>query len=238
MSRKSILLIEDDPQIQALLAEQVDLLGYDLAVANDGLLGLKKALDEEHALVLLDVNLPSLGGIEICRKIRDEKPDQPLIMVSARGSELDKVLGLQLGADDYIVKPFSVAELAARIQARLRRQAQQLSAVPVSPSTSATVVLGDFEISPERREVKKKGILLTLTALEFDLLHFFAANPGVVFSREQLLDKVWNVHTSAYENSPTACINRLRKKIEDDPANPKHLLTVWGVGYRFAGESS
>lgn len=230
MERKTILLVEDDPQIRVVVSDQVELMGMELVSAADGESGLKQALEGSHELVVLDVNLPKLGGIEVCRRLKAEKPWLPVIILSARGSELDRVLGLQLGADDYMVKPFSVAELGARIQARLRTR-QMPGPTVVSNDTFS---IGPFEVRPASRQLFKAGTEIQLTALEFDVFMMLASKPGVVVTREAMVSTLWGVSPDIYDTSPTPVMTRLRKKVEDDPANPRALLTVRAVGYRFA----
>ena len=227
--REKILLIEDDRQIGELLKDQVELLGYALVVETDGAAGLTCALAEPFVLVLLDLNLPSLGGMEICQRLKRSKPDLPVIMLTARGSEIDRVLGLELGADDYVVKPFSVAELSARIKARLRAR-------KVEPGGSGEV-FGPLQIDHEKRRVIKNGVPIEVTNLEFDLLALLSSAPGRAFSRDELLDKLWGVTADVYENNPTSVIAKLRKKIEDVPSDPKFIKTVWGFGYKFVDRS-
>lgn len=234
MSRQRILLVEDDPQIRNLLAEQVEMLGFDLVSASDGESGMKLALAEHFALMLLDVNLPRIGGIEICRTVKAAKPAMPIIIVSARGEELDKVLGLQLGADDYVVKPFSVAELVARIQARLR--SVTVATKSLKPADGTIASFEGITIDLSKRTIVKDGVDAGLTALEFDLLALLVSHQGVAFSRAELLQKLWGVESEVYESSPTPVVTRLRKKVEADPAKPRLILTVWSVGYKFSDE--
>ncbi len=227
--REQILLIEDDRQIAELLKEQIESLGYSLVVHSDGAEGLACAIKDPFVLVLLDVNLPSLGGLEICQRIKAVKGELPIIMLTARGSEMDRVLGLELGADDYMVKPFSVPELGARIKARLRGK-------KVEPASESDV-FGPLSIDYQKRRVVKNGTTIELTNLEFDLLALLATSPGRPFSRDELLEKLWGVSTDVYENNPTSVIAKLRKKIEDVPSDPKFVKTVWGFGYRFIERS-
>lgn len=223
--RERILLIEDDRQIAELLTEQVESLGYSLEVRTDGAEGLECALAERFVLVLLDLNLPSLGGMEICQRLKSVRPDVPIIMLTARGSEMDRVLGLELGADDYVVKPFSVAELSARIKARLRDRKLE---APTSGDT-----FDSLRIDHAKRLVLKNDVPVELTNLEYDFLVLLASSPGRPFSREELLEKLWGVSTDVYENNPTSIVAKLRKKIEDVPSDPKFIKTVWGFGYKF-----
>ena len=235
MSRGRILLVEDDPHIREMISDQIEMLGFDLATISDGAQGLERALGESFALVLLDVNLPSLGGLEVCRRLKERKPETPVIILSARGAELDKVLGLQLGADDYVVKPFGVQELAARIQARLRTtRIQELGSSQKVHGTIAR--FDDVEIDVAKRLVRKSGKPVQLTALELDLLLLLISEPGVPFSRADLLSRLWGVTSEVYENSPTPIVTRLRKKLENHPASPTYVLTVWSIGYKFTDQ--
>lgn len=236
--RERILLIEDDQHIRELLTDQIDMLGYDLETATDGATGLSRALGEDFALILLDVNLPKLGGLEICKQVKQTRPHVPIIMLTARGAELDRVLGLELGADDYVVKPFSVAELNARIKARLRSRSASSGSLPtVGSRDTAVLTFGTLSIDPAKRRVTKSGQEVELTTLEFDLLLFLAERPGRPFSRQELLEQLWGVSSEVYDNNPTAIVTKVRKKIEDVPGEPRFIKTVWGFGYKFADSS-
>jgi DNA-binding response OmpR family regulator len=228
MSAKSILVIEDDPDIRNLVELHLRDAGYEIAIETTGNEGMKRALAGSFDLVLLDIMLPGVDGLEICRRLRAERPKVPILMLTARSTELDRVLGLELGADDYLTKPFSVRELLARIKAILRRIDQMESSPP-----PASLEFGPLAIDADRRQVTMKGRQVDLTAREFELLSFFAGNPGRVFTRGQLLDNVWGYAHEGYEHTVNTHINRLRRKLEDDPSHPKFILTVWGVGYRF-----
>jgi DNA-binding response OmpR family regulator len=228
MSAKSILVIEDDPDIRNLVELHLRDAGYEIAIETTGNEGMKRALAGSFDLVLLDIMLPGVDGLEICRRLRAERPGVPILMLTARSTELDRVLGLELGADDYLTKPFSVRELLARIKAILRRIDQMESAPP-----PASLEFGPLQIDADRRHVTIEGRQVDLTAREFELLSFFASNPGRVFTRGQLLDSVWGYAHEGYEHTVNTHINRLRRKLEDDPSHPKYILTVWGVGYRF-----
>jgi DNA-binding response OmpR family regulator len=227
-SPRSILVIEDDPDISSLVELHLADSGYRVELVAHGRTGLDRALAESFDLVILDIMLPGIDGLEICRRLRSEKPELPILMLTARTTELDRVLGLEMGADDYLTKPFSVRELIARVKAIFRRmevfdtqpQAQKLS-------------LGPLEIDADSRRVLIDGEPVELTAREFDLLAFFARHPGRVFTRGQLLDKVWGYTHEGYEHTVNTHINRLRGKLETDPSHPRFILTVWGVGYRF-----
>jgi DNA-binding response OmpR family regulator len=225
---KKILVIEDDPDIRNLVELHLRDVGYDVAVEETGSDGLSHALNGPVDLVVLDLMLPGVDGLDICRRLRAEKPHVPVLMLTARSTELDRVLGLELGADDYLTKPFSVRELMARIKAIFRR-IESIEAEPPADS----VEIGKLTIDADRRQVRIKGRPIDLTAREFDLLAFFAHHPGRVFTRGQLLDQVWGYAHEGYEHTVNTHINRLRRKLEDDPSHPKYILTVWGVGYRF-----
>jgi DNA-binding response OmpR family regulator len=228
MPSQSILVIEDDPDIRKLVRLHLEDAGYGITLETTGTNGLRRALSGSFDLIVLDIMLPGVDGLEICRQLRAERPDVPILMLTARSTELDRVLGLELGADDYLTKPFSVRELLARIKAILRR-IEQIEAAP--PPTNLEV--GPLTIDANRRQVRVEGQPVELTAREFELLSFFASHPGRVFTRGQLLDRVWGYAHEGYEHTVNTHINRLRRKIEDDPSHPRYILTVWGVGYRF-----
>jgi len=231
---KRVLLVEDDADIAEIVALHLRDEGYAVVHATDGAAGLK--LLEQHAwdALVLDLMLPGIDGLEICRRARSMERYTPIIITSARGSETHRVLGLEIGADDYLAKPFSVLELVARVRALLRR----IEAVSRAPAAASVVRVGDLVISALEREVKLAGELVELTPREFDLLLFFANNPGKVFSRSELLDRVWGHRHSGYEHTVNTHINRIRSKIELDPANPRRILTVWGRGYKLSPEES
>ena len=192
---------------------------------------MRLATSDNWSLVVLDLRLPGPDGLEICRAIRKSRPYQPILMLTSRSAELDRVLGLETGADDYLTKPFSVLELVARVRAIFRRveNVQALSEAPRDP-----IRVGRLAIDPTRREVHLGDRAVDLTAREFDLLQHFALNPGRVFSRAELLDKVWGYGHEGYEHTVNSHINRLRAKIEQDPSKPELIVTVWGVGYKLA----
>lgn len=231
MSRK-ILVIEDDHDIADLLALHLRDEGYDVEVQHNGDDGLAAALSGQHELIVLDLMLPGTDGLSICRRLRGEERYLPILMLTAKSSELDRVLGLEMGADDYLTKPFSIRELVARVKALFRR-AEAMGSTPGEP-TNETLDCGDLHIDVERRSVTAGGKPVELTAKEFELLLFFAQHPGRVYSRVQLLDQVWGYGHEGYEHTVNSHINRLRAKIEQDPAKPRYVLTVWGVGYKFA----
>ena len=234
---EKILIIEDDPDIAGLLIKQAEELGFQAVHRADGESGLNSALQDEHALILLDLNLPKRDGLDVCRSIRAQNRTVPIIMLTARREEIDKVLGLELGADDYIAKPFSAREVVARMRALLRR-AQFNDSKDVGSKApedeDAPLRYGQLSIDPAKRRVEKCGAIIELTALEFDLLHYLALHSGRPFTREQLVERIWEYSASGYENTVTTLINRLRNKIEEDSGEPRYVLTVRGVGYRFA----
>jgi DNA-binding response OmpR family regulator len=231
---KQILVIEDDLNIPELLGIHFEDLGYQLEHAADGIVGLQQALEKDFDLVILDLMLPGLNGLEVCRELRAEKQSLPILMLTAKSEEMDKVLGLELGADDYISKPFSIRELMARIKAIFRR-VHSLQEEAEEGRLADELVFGDLVIKRNNREVLLAGRRTDLTAKEFDLLAFLASSPGRAYDRQELLDYVWGYQFSGYEHTVNSHINRLRAKIEQDPSNPRYILTVWGFGYRFAG---
>ena len=229
---RQILIIEDEPEIAALIAMHLEEAGYKVHCEDNGETGLAEALKGHFDLIMLDVMLPRMDGLEVCRKIRGKLAAQPIVMLTAKTDEIDKVLGLELGADDYITKPFGVRELLARVKAVLRRSENWREGQ--SDSIQEEIRMGHLRVDFHRRKVLLGDRSLELTVKEFDLLKLFSSHPGVPFSRQQLLDKVWGYSFSGYEHTVNSHINRLRAKIEDDPAHPRYILTVWGVGYRFA----
>ncbi|MDV2078191.1 response regulator transcription factor [Marinobacter xestospongiae] len=231
MSR-TVLIIEDNPGIAQLVRMHVEDLGMTAVHEPRGDSGLARYRAGGVDLVVLDLMLPGLDGLSVCREIRQDSGYVPILMLTAKTTELDRVLGLEMGADDYLTKPFSVAELAARIKALFRR-VDALS-VTAEPETGSDVIDSDgLHIDPARRKVRIADAEVDLTAREFDLLLHFARHPGRVFSRAQLLDAVWGYNHEGYEHTVNTHINRLRNKIERDPAKPDFIQTVWGVGYRF-----
>ena len=233
MSRK-ILVIEDDQDIAALVQLHLRDLAYEVDVAEDGVRGLARALSGGYDLVVLDVMLPGLDGLEVCRQLRSQPSYPWILMLTSRSSELDRVLGLEVGADDYLVKPFSIRELLARVKALFRRAEGLGTSSPLCPAEARVIHADGLMIDREKRLVTLQNQPLYLTAKEFDLLLLFACHPGRVYDRAQLLDLVWGTGYEGYEHTVNSHINRLRAKIEPDPTHPAHLLTVWGVGYKFA----
>jgi DNA-binding response OmpR family regulator len=228
-ARRRILVVEDEPDIAALLALHLRENDFDVSLAGDGHQGMRQCFARRWDLVILDLRLPGPDGLSICRALRQEQVYVPILMLTSKSSELDRVLGLELGADDYLTKPFSVLELLARVKAILRRV--DVLGRPAD-SGEKTLNFGKLQIDPELREVRVDGQAVALTAREFDLLAHFARNPGRVFSRAQLLDNVWGYGHEGYEHTVNSHINRLRGKIERDPSHPQHIVTVWGVGYK------
>ena len=231
MNRR-ILVIEDDRDIGHLVDLHLRDLGCRVELAADGTAGLDRALASPYDLVILDLMLPGIDGLEICRRLRARAPYCPILMLTAKSSEIDRVLGLEIGADDYLTKPFSVLELVARVKAIFRRV--DALASPDLPDGPGVVETAGLSIDVPRRQVSLHGRPVELTAREFDLLLQFARHPGRVFSRAQLLDQVWGYGHEGYEHTVNSHINRLRAKIEEDPSRPRYILTVWGVGYKFA----
>lgn len=234
MSR--VLVIEDDTHIRDLIVLHLGLEGLETEAVGDGLEGLARASAQPFDLILLDLMLPGMDGVSICRAIRREGPNQdvPIMMLTARREESDKVLGLESGADDYLVKPFGIRELVARARALLRRpRRSQLQAEAASPSERPVEIHG-MHIDPARRSVRVRGGEVDLTAQEFRLLFVLATHPGIVFSREALLTRVWPDHTYVTERSVDSLVKRLRRRVEQDPADPAIILTVWGSGYKCA----
>ncbi len=229
---KKILIIEDNRDLARLLEGHLQDLAYQVNVAFDGIAGLARADADNYDLIILDLMLPGLDGIEICRRLRRKSSYVPILMLTAKSSEMDRVVGLEIGADDYVTKPFSIRELLARVKAILRRVEELTS--EVKGDMPAVIRAGDLVLDPSKRSALIKGVSVDLTAKEFDLLLHFARNPGKVYTRSQLLDRVWGYGHDGYEHTVNSHINRLRAKIEKDPTHPAYILTVWGVGYKFA----
>ncbi|MCW5650348.1 MAG: response regulator transcription factor [Ramlibacter sp.] len=229
---KRILVAEDQTDIRDLLVLNLRGAGYDVVEAQDGLRALDQQTREPCDLLVLDLMMPGLDGLELCKTLRARGSTTPILMLTAKSTELDRVLGLELGADDYLTKPFSLAELLARVKALLRRSELLRAAEAASHSLPGTIVNGHLEIQPVKRQVRSRGELLDFTALEFDLLLHFAKHPGHVFSRGQLLNAVWGYTHDGYEHTVTTHINRLRAKLEADALRPEVILTVRGAGYK------
>lgn len=229
MTRKTILVVDDEPSISEVVGLYLERAGYQVRLAHDGLTALAELTRQLPDLVILDLMLPGIDGLELTRRLRAVS-DTPIIMLTSRREEVDRVAGLEMGADDYVVKPFSPAELVSRVRAVLRR-AQP--AERRAEEESIVVSFGAVRVDPTARVVTINGEAANLTAKEFDLLVFLARNPRQVFNRDQLLDHVWGETEYIDPSTVTVHIRRLREKVESDPANPRHILTVWGVGYRF-----
>lgn len=227
-----LLLVEDDDAIAVALRLHLEDAGYRLHREADGRQAMAAIDRQRWDLVLLDLMLPGADGWEVCRYLRARHADVPVIMLSARSAEAHRVLGLELGADDYVAKPFSMLELVARIRALLRRIEQMRSTVAARQEFS----FGPFRLDAVRRELQRGGTVVPLTLREFDLLHFLLKHPGRPFSRAELLQRVWGDGFDGYEHTVNSHINRLRSRIEDDPRDPRRVVTVWGVGYRFDPE--
>jgi len=229
INKRRILVVEDEPDIAGLISLHLQDNGFEVFLAADGHEGMRQAFARQWSLVILDLRLPGPDGLSICRALRREQSYVPILMLTSKSSELDRVLGLEFGADDYVTKPFSVSELVARVKAIFRRVD---SLRRPSGEQVERLALGDLVIDPDQRQVSCGGENVALTAREFDLLLHFARHPGRVFSRAQLLDSVWGYGHEGYEHTVNSHINRLRSKIEPDPSNPDHIVTVWGVGYK------
>jgi len=232
-----VLVAEDQADIRELIALNLKGAGYQVQAVADGHAALASQAEQASDLLVLDLMMPGLDGLEVCKALRARGRATPILMLTAKATELDRVLGLELGADDYLTKPFSMAELLARVKALLRRAellraAQAAGAGGAAGAPAAIIVNGELEIDPTRREVRVGARALELTALEFDLLLHFASHPGRVFSRAQLLDAVWGYSHEGYEHTVTTHINRVRAKVEADPMRPKFVLTVRGAGYK------
>ena len=232
MTMKTILVAEDQTDIRDLLVLNLRGAGYDVTEVADGLAALASHSAQPHDLLVLDLMMPGLDGLELCKTLRARGSSTPILMLTAKSTELDRVLGLELGADDYLTKPFSLAELLARVKALLRRAEMLRAAQAGLPTQPSQLRNGELMISPLRRTVEMRGKALDFTALEFDLLLHFAQHPGHVFSRGQLLNAVWGYTHDGYEHTVTTHINRLRAKLEADPLHPELILTVRGAGYK------
>ncbi len=230
--QRRVLIIEDDKDIARLVELHLKDAGYEVSAAYEGNAGLELALSKQFDLIILDLLLPGTDGIEICRRVRAASPYPFILMLTSRSSELDRVLGLEIGADDYLTKPFSVPELLARVKALFRR-GQALTS-QASPEKQKVVASGGIVMDTEKRTVTLNGRSVSLTAKEFDLLLHLARHPGRVFTRMELLDQVWGYGYEGYEHTVNSHINRLRAKIEKNPAQPRYILSVRGVGYKFA----
>ena len=236
MSPVSLLVVEDDDDLRQTLARRLSESGYEVATAATGPEALAAVEAHVPDLVVLDVMLPGLDGVEVCRRLRADHPLLYILMLTARADELDRVVGLEVGADDYVTKPFSLQEVVARIRSALRRVRtvrEQMAAGP-SAGDEAPITTGGLVIDPIRREVAVDGDEVHLTVREFDLLLFLARNPERPFTRSQLLQKIWDITYEGYDRTIDSHVQRLRAKIEADPGNPAFVRTVWGVGYKFS----
>ncbi len=228
-----VLVVEDDRTLLDVLQYNLRNEGYDVCTASDGVKALETARSEKPELVILDVMLPKLDGYEVCRILRKETT-VPILMLTARIEEIDRVVGLEVGADDYVTKPFSMRELLARVRAMLRRAEMTTKVTAQSDgSGQAPLKVGDLEIDAARHRVSREGVTIELSRMEFALLDFLAKNQGQVFSRDHLLEKVWGYDFAGDTRTVDVHVSWLRRKIEADPAHPRHLLTVRGVGYKF-----
>jgi DNA-binding response OmpR family regulator len=228
---RQILIVEDEKNISNLLKTHLEREGYQCLQAFDGITALELFFENSPDLVVLDLMLPGKDGLEVCRIIR-EKFDTYILMLTAKQEEIDKILGLEMGADDYMIKPFSIRELLTRVKVLLRRPHLIREEAQVNEPSLA---IDGLEINPARMEVKLHHRPILLTALEFDVLYFLMRNPGIVFQREQLLERIWGQDSEVYDRSIDRIMSRLRKKIEADPASPEKIVTIWGVGYKFNG---
>ena len=234
-----ILVVEDDWSIGGLIQDTLVEAGYGCTLEADGLEGLRLALSDKFDLLLLDLNLPSLSGLDICEQVKAQKPNLPVLILTARSSESDVVAGLEKGADDYVAKPFRPRELLARVRTRLKERTRKVIAglkaqEEVAPVSAADLLkIGEIEIDADRMRVTKSGSLIELSAREFDFLYLLASHAGRPFSRNVLLQELWDSEVEEYKSNISVFVSRLRRKLEADPDNPKYLLTVHGVGYRF-----
>lgn len=234
MSSKQILVIEDDEAIVELLSIHLRDLDCEITAATNGHQGLAAAVNTRFDLIILDIMLPGLNGMEVCRKIRQNDRQTPILMLTARSEEIDKVMGLEMGADDYLTKPFSIREFIARVKVIFRRSED--SVADGKAPASAIISYGELKIDIDKRKVTLHNLRVELSPKEFDLITLLASNPGKSYSRKNLLNLIWGYDFEGYEHTVNSHINRLRSKIEHDVANPKFILTTWGVGYRFNEE--
>ncbi len=226
---QNILLVEDDTEITRLINLHFDTAHYAVTCCATGKEALKNISTESYDLIMLDISLPDSNGMEICKKLRSTDAQTPVMMLTCHAEEADKVLALELGADDYVTKPFGILELMARVKAMMRRSNQS-----ISQAEQKEIVYKDLVLDPVKRKATLKDTRLDLTVKEFDLLYLLTSNPGKTFTRKELLQQVWRFAFSGYEHTVTSHINRLRLKLETDLAHPKYILTAWGSGYRFA----
>jgi DNA-binding response OmpR family regulator len=227
-----ILIVEDDPNIAELIAIHLRDLPASVHIATNGWDGIDEARSGKYDLMVLDLMLPGLSGMEICRQIRQTKQHLPILMLTAKSEEQDKIAGLELGADDYLTKPFSTGELLARVKAILRRTNRQ---AVVEEKSLVRIIRGGLTMDLEKKQVLRGGHTIDLTVKEYDLLQLFMQNPNRSYTRIELLDLIWGEQFEGLEHTVNSNINRLRAKIEEDPANPQYIITAWGVGYKFNG---
>ena len=224
-----ILIVEDEVAIADLEKDYLELSGFDVEVANDGLIGYQKAMEEDYNLVILDLMLPGMDGFEICRKLREEK-NTPIIMVSAKKDDIDKIRGLGLGADDYMTKPFSPSELVARVKAHLSRYERLIGS---AAEVNKVIEIRGLKIDTTARRVWVNGQEKAFTTKEFDLLTFLASHPNHVYTKDELFSEIWDMESIGVIATVTVHIKKIREKIEMDTSNPQYIETIWGVGYRF-----
>jgi DNA-binding response OmpR family regulator len=229
---KKVLVIEDDKSIVDLLEIHLKDLSCDVTTTLDGAEGLRKATSETFDLIVLDIMLPNVNGLDICKEVRKRDIYTPVLMLTSKSEEVDKVIGLEIGADDYLPKPFSIREFIARVKAILRR----VEAIQKEIGSDSDISVGELAIEVSKRKVSLEGDRIELTPKEFDLLHLLASHPGKTYTREQLLNILWGYQYNGYEHTVNSHINRLRSKIEPNISDPKYILTTWGVGYRFNEE--
>jgi DNA-binding response OmpR family regulator len=223
-----ILIVEDEPNMVAGLRDNFEFEGYQVLTAADGVAGLERALSESPDIVILDVMMPRMSGLDVCKQLKAKKPSMPIIMLTARGQEVDKVVGLELGADDYVTKPFSIRELLARVKAVLRRAG-------TIPKQGEKFAFGEVEVNLRNCQVSRKGKALDFSSKEFELLKYFLNHPGETLSRDRLLEDVWGYDRFPTTRTVDAHIVRLRQKVEPKPDDPRFILTVHGTGYKFVG---
>lgn len=223
-----ILIVEDEPNMVSGLRDNFEFEGYDVITAPDGVAGLQRALDESPDLVLLDVMMPRMSGLDVCKQLKTRRPSIPIIMLTARGQEVDKVVGLELGADDYVTKPFSIRELLARVKAVLRRSS-------TLPKEQEQYAFGDVQVDLKSCQVSRSGKPLDFSTKEFELLKYFLCHSGETLSRDRLLEEVWGYDRFPTTRTVDAHIVRLRQKVESKPDDPRFILTVHGTGYKFVG---
>ncbi|HCY45518.1 MAG TPA: DNA-binding response regulator [Flavobacteriales bacterium] len=226
---KDILIIEDEHDIAELITLHLKSLGHRVTHFDNGKIGYSYAISNPWDIMILDLNLPGLSGIEVCQKVRAKEVNKPILMLTANSEEDDKILGLNIGADDYMTKPFSVKELTARVSAMVRRADIQKS----ETEDHKELVFRDLLVDKKKRKVTIGENRVELTPKEFDLLHLLMSNPGVTYSRKDLLNQIWSYDFDGYDHTVNSHINRLRSKVEKDPNTPEYVLTTWGVGYRF-----